>query len=349
MLPPYLLDDRFSTVYTTGSILLQFVLIAVVANRLFPTLRRRIAYNAMSKLAPRDPDNTMAIGALQVFCCLAIAAQYVVLLVVGPGVPYNDLFDSASTFYRSCWGVATAVWLLCAVLVVYHVRARCLSGSSLRCWWLLNFTIASLELHAAIKMAVSPNYEQGSAQFEPQTPLVGQSSGVSIAAVAQFAAFLPHVVLFLFAVYQPSTPGMNSWNARVTSTQGAHLLAQEEASTVPSAAGRSKEGTASFYDFITFSWCGSLLKLGAKRPLEHSDLYDLEVGSQSATCCQNLHVLPSHPKPPPCADRYCPHHAKRECLMKSNCCTGRGYYKVGPPPVRNCLEARGRTRLLLLV
>ena len=48
------------------------------------------------------------------------------------------------------------------------------------------------------------------------------------------------------------------------------------------------EATASFASRLSFSWCSSILALGAKRALEQDDLYDLQINDRTAPSARRL-------------------------------------------------------------
>jgi len=74
------------------------------------------------------------------------------------------------------------------------------------------------------------------------------------------------------ALCEPDTPSDRAY----VSTELPLLLGQEQerSSTIPLK--RNMQATASIWSTLTFSWLSELLSVGAKRSLEHSDLYDLQ-------------------------------------------------------------------------
>lgn len=71
---------------------------------------------------------------------------------------------------------------------------------------------------------------------------------------------------------------------------GAHLLgAGINAVIVAGSTLRpNAEATASFASRLSFSWCNSILSLGATRALEQEDLYDLQVNDRTAPSARRL-------------------------------------------------------------
>ena len=257
---PLTMDDRFSTAYTTGFIFVQIVLLTVVANHRLPTLQRRIARVSAAKHSNQASQHAAVLAVVQIACCIALAAQYIAFQVAGPGVPYTDeVGDSSETtaFYRACWVVGALRWVLCVVLVFFHYRARCHAGASLRCWWILDFLVASVQLHSALKMTIA--WDRGS-DTDATTSMINGAHGVSLASVIQNIGFTPHAVLFACAVFQGNTPIDPEDQLTSTAPKAGllGLLGQGAPPSSPgrasSSAGRSKEASASFFSCLTFSW-----------------------------------------------------------------------------------------------
>jgi hypothetical protein len=136
----------------------------------------------------------------------------------------------------ACHGCGAAMWA--AVLCVVALEALRLRHSSrgLRLWWV------ACVVPAAVRLASDAIREGGAPTRERAVHLAASALAVAMGVAASF---------------EPDTPIVRP---------AAHPSG-EQAAAEPSA-----EATASFASRLFFSWADPLLRLGSRRPLEHTDL-----------------------------------------------------------------------------
>eukprot|EP00325_Prymnesiales_sp_UTEX-LB-985_P002192 CAMPEP_0174706310 /NCGR_PEP_ID=MMETSP1094-20130205/9208_1 /TAXON_ID=156173 /ORGANISM="Chrysochromulina brevifilum, Strain UTEX LB 985" /LENGTH=950 /DNA_ID=CAMNT_0015904565 /DNA_START=44 /DNA_END=2892 /DNA_ORIENTATION=+ len=142
------------------------------------------------------------------------------------------------------------MWGLCTGVVVLEWSASRYPGRSLRLWLLLALAV---EIARVAKLAAPPTRLEVTADY------------ISVATTA------PALVLALVALFAPDTPGNEECAYVPVDDDG---LGPSKPAT-PSRP-RNFEATASFFSKLTFTWLSPLLALGASRPLEHSDMYELQ-------------------------------------------------------------------------
>ena len=113
------------------------------------------------------------------------------------------------------------------------------------------------------------------------------------------------VLLGVVGFFQPDTPSERAYTdeehgggSGSGGGLGAHLLGAgiinggTVEAGINAAAGSAlrpnAEATASFASRLSFSWCSSILALGAKRALEQDDLYDLQINDRTAPSARRL-------------------------------------------------------------
>ena len=200
----------------------------------------------------RRPGGGMDGRAAHACLCLLIIGAYAIIIDEG-GIGDGRL------------GCACGAWAVSLAIVVDDMRAYRPTGSGLKLWWVLAALVAVVSLPEAVYSAAS--------------------GGASAFSVARIAASVLSILMGIVAFFQPSTPpgrfaGAATPNVAVgTSTSiGDALLptAAVAAAARAAPAPPNGEASASFASRLFFSWSWPLLKLGASRPLEHSDTFELQ-------------------------------------------------------------------------
>ena len=92
--------------------------------------------------------------------------------------------------------------------------------------------------------------------------------------VVRLAAFGPELILGLSAIFESDTPSSRAYGGAGSGATGSRRLLEPEGIDKPLRP--NAEATASFFSRLTFSWLSSTLASGAKRALEHDELFDLQ-------------------------------------------------------------------------
>ena len=195
------------------------------------------------------PLEGLAAHVLLVLGALALCGRCVALsLLRHPSVstpPEQHLLDLLHYLLLPAGG---AMWLLVALLGLYERHAaRRLPGRSLRLW--LVYALL-LEAGRTAHLVAPP------------------ATLVTVADYIEALGSAPALLLALVALLSPDTPSdVPAGERPYTET------ADEGADGAPEV---NREATSSFASRLTYSWLSPLLARGARRPLEHTDLYLLQ-------------------------------------------------------------------------
>ena len=269
--PPLLLDDdRVSCFYLNVLLPAQLALFLFASgarlSSLFTQRRRRGASLLLNDgPSPKAPPTSAhpALRLAQALCCALLVTEYAVLLAAdGDARGAEGLLSPAAThaLYVACWACGAAMWLLCLALVLLEHRRARNAGRAVRLWWVLNLGIALLRVESTGARVVAL-IQDGSEALAPTD-------------VVRLAAFGPELILGLSAIFESDTPSSRAYGGAGSGATGSRRLLEPEGIDKPLRP--NAEATASFFSRLTFSWLSSTLASGAKRALEHDELFDLQ-------------------------------------------------------------------------
>jgi hypothetical protein len=279
-LPPFFEGDRVSDLYLHVWLMLMLVLFVFVLGARVPMLR------GPRKLA----GGGWILHTVYVLGSLLIAAGYVAELVLDPNAKLQDIPEGGSPsgvrgLYLGCLVCGALAWSCAAGVSFAEARSGRRSGRSLRLWLMLAM------LHAFLRLASDVD------RLVTSTVSIGDHT-----VIVRLATCVLSIVLGLCALCEPDSPSEDAYmhNATFrsfsamttapTASLNARLLPSEgPASGSPQAAvpgelkgPRNTEATASYWSRWTFSWLSGILRLGSRRALEQTDLYELQIEDATA-------------------------------------------------------------------
>ena len=197
-----------------------------------------------------------------------LCGQHVILALMcastRPHIPIHSVPDALKLLNYCLLPVGAAMWLVFLALVVYERQAaHRLLGRSLRLWLLFSFVIC---VARTVHLLAPP------ATFTTTTEHV------------EALQVVPALMLALVALLTADTPAdlPSGERSYFTYAKDDEDEVDEAAASAAGSAVRprlkpvNREATSCFASRLTFAWLSSLLATGARRPLEHEDLYQLQ-------------------------------------------------------------------------
>lgn len=281
-MPPFFEGDKVSDLYLHVGLLILLLLFILVLVARVPMLR------GQGQLA----GGGSVLNVFYVIGSLLIAAGYMAELMLDPEAKLQDVPAGASPsgvrgLYLACLCCGAIMWTCSAGLSFAEARTGRRSGRSLRLWLMLAMLHACLRLAADVERVATSAVSIGD-----RSPLVRMATCVLSVALGLCALCEPdspsedaYAHNATFRSFSGATGLSTSLNARLLPSEGP---ASPQGLGSPRGAGsterglRNTEATASYWSRWTFSWLSGILRLGSRRALEQTDLYDLQVEDATA-------------------------------------------------------------------